>query len=429
MQGPDYDDESDGTGPDADKGGGSDSGSGESAADDAAAAMWRRLTSHVSVPLLAQLFAGRGSTSTSTTAAGAGGNASAAARGPWAVSTGDGVRGDAEDVFLSSARGRGGGAATGASMTPRLGVDVATGAGGVGVGGGGAGSAGLNFLFARDGVTFDAAAVGRRRTETAVDATYYVLSVLDRDTTTMTTTPADLVFELQVSFLTAVHLGNAACLAQWWHLVLRVVLRAHALCVARPTLCRDLVETVAAQLEYCDRWVAGGGGGGSEGDDANGAAARGGADALDWLWMGGDLDGVGGARRGGGGGANNKERLREALVVYKRRLSDYLIPTSRGGSSAGSDSDDASRSSSSGRPTQEQASVGRAFSRLEAFLWRWDWDLRGAYVRAGPVMLEDGDVVEVETSELEAEDERGEYAAVVVQVDERGREVGLVSWD
>jgi A1 cistron-splicing factor AAR2 len=43
-------------------------------------------------------------------------------------------------------------------------------------------------------------------------------------------------------------------------------------------------------------------------------------------------------------------------------------------------------------------------------------------------MLEDGEEIEVEMGELEAEDERGEYAPEVVELDERGNQRGLVSW-
>jgi len=65
--------------------------------------------------------------------------------------------------------------------------------------------------------------------------------------------------------------------------------------------------------------------------------------------------------------------------------------------------------------TKEQGAVGHAFVNLEAWFWKYGWDLRSDYV---PEKL---------ISSL-ADDEDDEYQPVVVQLDERGREVGLVSW-
>jgi A1 cistron-splicing factor AAR2 len=44
-------------------------------------------------------------------------------------------------------------------------------------------------------------------------------------------------------------------------------------------------------------------------------------------------------------------------------------------------------------------------------------------------MMEDGEEVELEMAELQAEDERGEWAPEVVQLDEQGRQTDLISWD
>ncbi len=78
--------------------------------------------------------------------------------------------------------------------------------------------------------------------------------------------------------------------------------------------------------------------------------------------------------------------------------------------------------------TDEKTRVGAAFEKLEGWLWKWDWDLRGNYLRKGNFQLEDGTVLEdLELSDMEAEDERGEYAATVVELDEDGREAGLIS--
>lgn len=95
------------------------------------------------------------------------------------------------------------------------------------------------------------------------------------------------------------------------------------------------------------------------------------------------------------------------LTVFKSRLNELLL-------------------AQGARLTPEQNEVGKAFEELESWLWKWNWDLRGNYVRSGRIQLEDGEYVEAELKDFEAEDERGEYAPAMVQLDEEGREVGLV---
>ena len=55
---------------------------------------------------------------------------------------------------------------------------------------------------------------------------------------------------------------------------------------------------------------------------------------------------------------------------------------------------------------------------LEAFLSKeYGWDLRNEFARKGMLELEDGEQVYTETDEMEGEDERGEYAPVVVELE------------
>ena len=66
----------------------------------------------------------------------------------------------------------------------------------------------------------------------------------------------------------------------------------------------------------------------------------------------------------------------------------------------------------------EGEDVREAMEALEAFLEReYGWHLGDEFVRKGILELEDGEQVEVETEEMEGEDERGEYAPVVVDLD------------
>ncbi|KAL8304589.1 hypothetical protein RB597_004280 [Gaeumannomyces tritici] len=201
---------------------------------------------------------------------------------------------------------------------------------------------------------------------------------------------ADLTGELQFVFLTAMHLGNPSCLDYWFHLVLKIILRAHQLAVSRPALTRSLILTIHAQLVYGERHMSDGGGGD---DDDEGRRA-------------GILEMA----------PQHQARLREALTVYKRILNGSLLGLG-------------------GAITGEQAAVGQAFSDLEAWFWKYGWDLRSDYV---PETL----VVAVVAEEphrrrrrgLEADpgdsddDDDNEYQPVLVELDENGREVGLVSW-
>ncbi|KAI9719823.1 MAG: hypothetical protein M1812_003312 [Candelaria pacifica] len=58
-------------------------------------------------------------------------------------------------------------------------------------------------------------------------------------------------------------------------------------------------------------------------------------------------------------------------------------------------------------------------NRLESYVKsEYGWELSDSYVRRGMLELEDGEQVEMEVSDLEGEDERGEYAPVILEVTE-----------
>ncbi|KAK6822655.1 Protein AAR2-like [Apiospora arundinis] len=246
----------------------------------------------------------------------------------------------------------------------------------------------LTFTFGMEDLLFDTKAEGAERTQQALDPTSWILSEL-RKSSPGTESKAEsegadssalnnLVGELQFAFLTGMHLGNYACLEQWWHYTTRVIFRAYRLAVEEPQLARDLIQTVHAQLVYNDRNLEG--------------------SILDTAPNGGSSS-------GSGGGA---KKLQKALTVYKSRLNEQLLALGD-------------------QCTSAQQAVGASFAALEGFLWTWDWDLRGEYLRSGTVMLEDGEVVHAELSDFEDEDERGDFAAVVVDVDESGRPKDFVS--
>lgn len=220
----------------------------------------------------------------------------------------------------------------------------------------------LMFTFTQLAKTFSTRHRGAERTLEAIDASPYIVSLLDDPASTLT--DDDIVGEVQFAYIVGTYLGNDDCLQQWWHMLLKLILRAYLLPSRRPPLAEALLRVTAAQLSHSLNFMD------SSILEYNETQAR---------------------------------DLRLALTVYKRRLEESPITT--------------------------PASV--AFARIEAVVTDppLEWDLRGDnYMREGKVMMEDGEEVEVENMDLEAEDERGEWAPEIVELDESGREKGLISW-
>ena len=285
---------------------------------------------------------------------------------------------------------------------------------GIGSSGGGGGDSSessppLRFMFRMDEQLFDTAAEGAERTRQALDPTGWILGMLDKEegpsskptlsassvaTPSSNPSPGDdsapagqLIGELQLAFLTGAHLGNFSCLEQWHFALGRVALRAYGLADERPRLARDVLRILHAQLAYADLFLDSGG------------------DILEELVPERGRGSSHGHARGG---------LRKALTTYRARLEERKKLTGAG--------------DGGGEGLRE---VADAFGDLEAYLARGrGWDLRAdAYLRSGDLMLEDGEVVHVELDEFADEDERGEFAPVVVGLDDLGRQTDLVSWD
>ncbi|KAI9729684.1 MAG: hypothetical protein M1834_006633 [Cirrosporium novae-zelandiae] len=63
--------------------------------------------------------------------------------------------------------------------------------------------------------------------------------------------------------------------------------------------------------------------------------------------------------------------------------------------------------------------VKEQFDELEDFLKsQYKWELSSSYVRKGLLELEDGEMVEMETNDFEEDEETGEYAPMVVELDD-----------
>jgi A1 cistron-splicing factor AAR2 len=227
----------------------------------------------------------------------------------------------------------------------------------------------LSFLFSPDVVDMQLLNLANMH-DYSTDTTSQIISTLDKEASELS--DADLVGELQFTFLTGLHLGNGSCIEQWWHLVLKTIMRAHQLAVSRPVLCRALLETLLAQMIYNDLHIAQGVSSSQDHQTPKNSPDTDGT-ILEVM-------------------PQNKEKLRQALIIYKRRLNEALL---------GLDGD----------ITPEQAAVGHAFADLEAWFWKYGWDLRSDYVKE---TLSDG-AVHSEEDEL----------PVVVELDQDGREIGL----
>ncbi|KAG6001532.1 hypothetical protein E4U43_001301 [Claviceps pusilla] len=227
----------------------------------------------------------------------------------------------------------------------------------------------LKFTFERTTRLFSLEARGSDRSLEAMDPTKYLLSRIEDPSNDLV--HDDLVGELQFSFIVGMLLGNDACLDQWWFMVLKLLVKSHLLVEKQPLLAAALWRSLTAQITFGTKWLE--------------------TTALD----------------------PEEQRCRElriGLIIYKRRLEEFL-------------------QSNENLITPDHLGVSTAFSRLESALTDLGWDLITDYVRRGILMLEDGEEVELELSELDAEDERGEWAPEIVELDEHGHEFGLVSWD
>lgn len=194
-------------------------------------------------------------------------------------------------------------------------------------------------------------------------------------------TEADVAGELQLTFLTGLHLSNLSCVDQWWHLVLKVVLRSHRLALLRPRLAAALLRTLHAQMVYDGKYIAGS-------DDPKDE----GTSILNIV-------------------PGNKRKLRRALALYRRRLDELLLDLPRG------------------RATAEQGQVGKAFGELEAWFWRFGWDLRtGGGGEKDGVGREGASMSRDEYDGGGDDDDDDDYKPVIVDLDADGREVGLVSF-
>jgi A1 cistron-splicing factor AAR2 len=242
----------------------------------------------------------------------------------------------------------------------------------------------LNFLFAQD--FGDMQILDARPPESRVSDTSTRVQAL-LDATDSPVTEQDIVAELQFTFLTGTHLGNAACLEQWWNLVLKIVLRAYSLAISHPSLAEDLLQTIFAQLFYTEHYV----GSSSPSSHAPLADEPAGQGTK-------SQDGLNSDRPIYQYKPRCQGKLREMLSQYKGKVEALLL-------------------SRKARATLAQQGLGKVLDELEAWLWQYNWDLKGKHKPGRDSVMPD-------MADSDEEDDQ----PVVVELDKEGREVGLVSF-
>jgi A1 cistron-splicing factor AAR2 len=225
----------------------------------------------------------------------------------------------------------------------------------------GAGDTELAFAFPRTGVTYSTELTGRARTEQARDTSAYVEAMIREQCTDGDSD--EVIGELQFCYLSGILLGNMACQEQWAHSI-KLLFKAFRLAMDMPLLIERVIKTIHTQLLYDEECMEG--------------------SIFDH-----DL--------------RLQDELRVLLTVFKSRLNEQMLEVGA-------------------ELSREQKGVVDAFAALETLLGKWDWDLSGNYLRTGKIQLEDGEIVDADLQDFEDEDERGEFAPVIVHLDESGKE-------
>ncbi|TVY84791.1 hypothetical protein LSUE1_G001022 [Lachnellula suecica] len=223
----------------------------------------------------------------------------------------------------------------------------------------------LKFMFPKSSRTFTDESRGRTRTEQALDSTSYVEDIISDKCSFQDSD--EIIGEIQFCYLTGMLLGNVACMEHWAHVV-KTVFHAYRLAITSPVFFTKFIQAVHTQFRYDQDYVEG--------------------SILEH-------------------DTHLADDLKNALITFKSRLNEQVMAQGP-------------------HLTRDQTLLANAFDEFEEWLWKWEWDLRGSYVRSGRIQLEDGEWVDAELKEFQAEDERGEWAPQVIELDEDGREQGLI---
>ncbi|KAI9368828.1 A1 cistron-splicing factor [Aspergillus egyptiacus] len=215
----------------------------------------------------------------------------------------------------------------------------------------------FSFLPVDLKMTWREGAIGRERTEAARDRSWALGDIISRvsggggDAEGQ----AQVLGELQFTFLMGLTLMNYSCLQQWKRL-LGLILTCRRAVVERASFMADVLCLLLRQLKRC-----------------------------------GDVEGGLFDQLGGEGGGDGGDFLRKLLRGFRTVLYEEVDAVST-------------------------SPVKAEFERLEAWVKdEFDWELnRDAVLRKGMIQLEDGEEVEVEMINEEEDD----YAPVIVDLDE-----------
>ncbi|KAH8594714.1 AAR2 protein-domain-containing protein [Bisporella sp. PMI_857] len=223
----------------------------------------------------------------------------------------------------------------------------------------------FRFQLERTPNTFSRSAVGRARTEQALDTTAYIRSFIQTNFAS-SQQAEDIIGEFQFCFITGLHLGNADCMDHWSY-ILKLFLKSTSLYISHSVLVRKFIETFHAQLIYDEKY----------------------SQESIFEYCG-------------------KSDIERCLGIYKRRMAECAMEASLG---------------------EGERAVREALDYLMGYLSVSGWNLRepDSYVRSGYHQLEDGEFVEAVDESFDSEDDRGEYAPVMVELDESGREKDRIS--
>ena len=212
----------------------------------------------------------------------------------------------------------------------------------------------LGFLKVDLMRTWREGAVGRERTEGAIDKSWALEEVVKKTVTGKSGEwGGDVVGEMQLCFLMVLTVANYSCLEQWKR-ILGLVFTCKRAVREKVEWFAEVVALLRRQMKRCD--------------DVEGGL-------FDFSDEGGAL-------------------LKRLLKGFKRVLEEIFDQGDDG------------------------IEVKEELEELEAWLrTEYGWNLSDSYVRRGMLELEDGEQVEMEMNDMEGEDERGEYAPVVVELD------------
>ncbi|MCJ1386143.1 hypothetical protein MMC17_009269 [Xylographa soralifera] len=175
--------------------------------------------------------------------------------------------------------------------------------------------------------------------------------------------------EMEFCFLGVLTLSNYSCLEQWKR-ILSLVLTSYQIIASQSSFFVTFLDLLLCQLQHCD--------------DVEGGMFEVGRES----------------------GSGEENLLRQLLIGFKKELQEM----------------EGAAPLEHCKTNGDIAAVGLAEVKekmQEVEMWlreEWRWELSDSWVRRGMIELEDGERVEVEVAEMEGEDERGEYAPVVVEM-------------